>query len=212
LTTTTTYYAQARNTTTGCTSASRLAVTGTVNPDVAQATITGNSSNSCPTKTVPLTATATGATGYTWYRNGSQVQKSTSPNYTVSSAGNYTVIGYNAYCSGATSSSKYISINDCGSVPGCTGFSVVNANVSHDGEANLSDAVERCNAMGGRLPTYNEIHCMCNNKSTVPGGFKNAWYWISGGAPNASHNVYSSALCTPGQEPSSTTWNYRCVR
>jgi hypothetical protein len=60
-----TYYAQARNTTTGCLAAARTAVTATVNPLPASAAA-GNSSR-CGTGTVTITATPGGGETIDWY-------------------------------------------------------------------------------------------------------------------------------------------------
>jgi hypothetical protein len=61
--TTTTYYAQVRNTTTGCTSASRVAVTATINALPAVA-VTAASSDVCAGTSTTLTAS--GAVSYVW--------------------------------------------------------------------------------------------------------------------------------------------------
>jgi putative hemolysin len=201
-----TYYAQARNTTTGCVSATRLPVTVTVNPDVAQATITGNSSNSCPTKTVPLTAAATGATNYTWYRNGSQVQDGTSPNYTVSSTGNYTVAGYNAYCFGATSTAKSVTINFCGDVQGCDNVYLINKYASNDGKGYSWDGEDYCAAQGGRLANSAELKCMCENLSNVPGGLEPEYYW------NYNGTITHGSTCRSYGTDNHVQAYWRCVK
>jgi hypothetical protein len=206
-----TYYAQARNTTTGCVSATRLPVTVTVDPVVAQATITGYSSNSCPTTTVSLTATATGATGYTWYRNGSQVQKSTSPNYTVSSTGNYTVVGYNASCSGATSTNKSVTINPCVYSSACN-LQLLQGSSSTDGNRNWADASADCSTRGFRLPTLSEMACLCQNNP--PGGLNptnDAPYWTTTKHESKGYFAVRDA-CNETPYVETTIGQYRCVK
>ena len=113
----TTYYAEARDVTTGCVSASRLAVTGTVS--INTATIAGAAVNTCPDATVLLTATAAGATSYTWYKYGEeeqeQVQSGASHSYTVTESGTYSVEGMDAACTGLASDGFPVTIN---AVPG----------------------------------------------------------------------------------------------
>jgi uncharacterized protein (TIGR02145 family) len=84
--------------------------------DIAQATISGDASNTCPALTVVLTTTASGATTFTWYKNGSQVQSGTSTSYTVTATDSYTVQGKHAYCTGTASAAKVVTISSC-----CTG-------------------------------------------------------------------------------------------
>jgi hypothetical protein len=212
-TNTASYYAQARNTSTGCISAARLAVTVTINTAVAQATISGSSSNACPATTVALYATASGATTFTWYRNGSQVQKSTSSAYTASSAGSYTVRGANANCTGATSSSKTVAINSCASVTGCSGLEVLTTNVQYDGIANWTNASNACAGMGGRLPSAGEMNCMCEHKSSVPGGLRNGAHWTASG-PNfdSMYVVHVYDECRYEYYGGNNSIPYRCVK
>ena len=65
ISTTTTYYAQARNTTTGCVSFGRLAVTATVNTYNAPPTV--SSASRCGNGTVTLTATPANGEPIDWY-------------------------------------------------------------------------------------------------------------------------------------------------
>jgi hypothetical protein len=205
-----TYYAQARNTTSGCVSATRLPVTVTVDPVVAQATITGYSSNSCPTTTVSLTATATGAIGYIWYKDGTEVQSGTSSSYTVSSTGNYTVVGYNASCSGATSTAKYVSITPCSYlVPGCP-FSVTTP-LSYDAiDITWDVANTTCAQLGARLPSRSELQCLCNSGSTL--NTLSRIYWTS--EPHSTDHLYlvSSEDCSVSYAHKGLFFRARCVK
>jgi hypothetical protein len=196
LTDTKTYYAQARNMTTGCTSASRLAVTGTVYTAVSKAVISGASSNTCPAINVALIATATGATSYTWYKGGSQVQNSTSNAYTVTETGVYTVKGDNANCTGATSNDQNVTINDCGNVPGCPNLTVLTTNWGNDGYSDWHNSNDLCKSRGGKLPSVEELQCLCAHHANVPGGIDDLnWYWSR---TPASNGKYYKVDCTQG--------------
>ena len=63
----------------------------------------------CPGQTTQLTVNAlTGASYYIWYKNGTQVQSSTSRTLTVSSEGNYSVKGANVCGASQSSASKNV--------------------------------------------------------------------------------------------------------
>ena len=161
----------------GCVSAAK-AGTITVHPAVAAASITGNSSNTCPASTVSLSAAASGATSFTWYRNGSQVQTGASSAYTVTSSGSYTVQGKNANCTGTTSTSIVVTINSCRNVTGCGGLQVYQTTSAYDGQGNWSAANSYCTSRGARIPTRTELECMCTNRGQLPGGYRGSvQYW-----------------------------------
>jgi hypothetical protein len=160
-----------------------------------------------------LTAAATGATNYTWYRNGSQVQNSTSPNYTVSSTGNYTVAGYNASCSGTTSVAKNVQILDCNAVPGCDGLNLLQGTAPVDGAMGWSAAKNYCASNGARLPTPSELNCMCNHKSSLPGSYSNALrYWSNSNNPDGTYHAIQFDDCTYKYINANTSLNFRCVK
>ena len=164
----------------GCTSAQKTG-TITVNIAVAQATITGAASNTCPSVTVSLSASASGATTYTWYKNNSQVQTSTSGNYTVTASGSYTVQGKNANCTGTNSSQKVITIKS-GSLPSCACPILYQTTAYYEGAGVWTEADKLCKDNGARLPTITELECMCSHKSELAnkGGYTtNDYYWSS---------------------------------
>jgi hypothetical protein len=70
----------------------------------------------------------------------------------------------------------------CGNFTVCSGFSEVSENAS-DGYKSQADANTLCaeKGAGWRLPTNGELKCMCNNKSSLPGGYKENYYWSSVG-------------------------------
>jgi hypothetical protein len=181
----------------------------TVNTAVGQATISGAASNTCPTTTVSLTASATGATTFTWYRNSSQVQTGTSRSYTVTSSGSYTVQGKNANCTGTTSSSKVVNIDECNEVPGCSGLKVYNTSAATDGKGTWSSANTYCANNNARLPTEEELLCMCNNAAYIPGGFA-GWYWSST-ASGSVHKYVISPGCTSSDNVKTDNGDFRCV-
>jgi hypothetical protein len=165
---------------TGCTAASD-AQTVAVSP-VGAATITGDASNTCPDTTVALTASATGATSFTWYKDGTPVQTGASDTYSVTESGTYTVQGKNANCIGSASSSTVATINDCLAVPGCPGFRLYQTTATHDGQANWGFANSYCTSRGARLPTVTELDCMCKQKGNLPidiAGYESDFYWSS---------------------------------
>jgi hypothetical protein len=207
-------------------SASRLTVTGTVNTAVADATIYGDDSNFCPATTVELYADAEGATTFTWYQDGEQVQRETYSEFSVTSSGSYTVQGENANCTGITSSTKEVTISACCTYCGgatwtsCSsttaqeyyyydgqnvwsdgtrnGFTMI-SNVQYEGNGKVSwqDAYALCDRKGAgwRLPTYEELLCMCIKKNNFiypvpPGGYVYGEHWSSSWAHNQALRPY----------------------
>jgi uncharacterized protein (TIGR02145 family) len=118
----TTYYAEARIVATNCVSASRTAVTATMNT-VPTINTHPASVATCSGSTVQLTVAASSATGYQWMKNGSNVTDGsggTTASYrTGALSGNatYTVVESNAACT-VTSNAAYITAT--GTVPNST--------------------------------------------------------------------------------------------
>ena len=90
ISTSTTYYAQARNSTTGCVSATRLAVTGTMN--ALPANPTGTNGSRCGSGTVTISATSSGAV-IDWYN--------------AASGGTLLLSGNNSYTPSISTSTTY---------------------------------------------------------------------------------------------------------
>ena len=83
----------------------------------AKATITGDSENTCPATSVILTATATDATSYKWYKGSSIISGETGNTYTVTQSGTYYAVGINANGTGNQSDGKAVTISTCIAVP-----------------------------------------------------------------------------------------------
>jgi hypothetical protein len=196
----------------GCTSAVKTG-TITVHTAVAQASIDGNASNTCPAATVSLSASASGATSYTWYKDGTSVQTGTSSAYTVSASGSYTVQGKNANCTGTTSSSKVVTISDCGDVPGCTNLKLYQTTSSSNGRGTWSTANSYCASKNARLPTRTELECMCSNKANLPCGYVSNVYWSSTQYDSGIYYVvgFDSSSCGTFDSNSSISYYFRCV-
>jgi hypothetical protein len=190
----------------------------TGNPDgimyaVAQATITGDVSNTCPAETVVLTAAAENATTFTWYKNGVQVQSGTSAQYTVGATDIYTVQGENTGCRGTVSIPYIVTISSCGAVPGCPGLAVVQSTLSRDGYDKLNEAEKYCARAGGWLPSKAELLCLCEHVGDVPGGLAGA-LWTR--TPYPDLDYYTYVIEVPACRVVSWTYNYpqsfRCVK
>ena len=199
----------------GCTATKAGAATVTVHTAVAQATISGNASNTCPATSVSLYATASGATTFTWYRNSSPVQTGTSSAYTVTSSGNYTVQGKNANCTGSTSITKVVTISACGNVPGCTNLTLLQTSSASDGLADWYTADEYCRGAGARLPTTSEMLCLCEHESSVPGTlYTRQGYWTVDCWGDTGTYVFKDENCNTQKYASCSelTEYFRCVK
>ncbi len=75
-------------------------------------TISGPSSNTCPSTSVTLT-TEQGMSNYQWYLNGDVISGANSYTYNVIQSGNYTVSYTNSYGCSGTSAPKSVTINPC---------------------------------------------------------------------------------------------------
>lgn len=75
-------------------------------------TITGPSSNTCPSNSV-LLSTESGMTNYQWYLNGNPISGANAYQYTATQSGNYTVSYTNSFGCSGTSAPKSITINPC---------------------------------------------------------------------------------------------------
>ncbi len=133
ITGTTIYYAQARNTTTGCVSSTRTAVTATINP--VPTVIITNPASVCDPTTVDLTAAAvtsgsTSALTYTYWTDAAATASLSSPS-AVKTSGTYYIKGTTAAGCAATVQSVTVTVNSTPTVavsnPAptiCTGSSV----------------------------------------------------------------------------------------
>jgi hypothetical protein len=208
ITSSTTYYAQSRNTSTGCVSTSRTEVTATVNPIPSAPTMAGSSSY-CTSGTITATA-GSGGNGIKWGDTGSTVSLRT-----VTTTGTYRAVTTSAAGCTSSSATKSVTIvqkgtsgNDvtaCGCADGlndcsgtclttccsncaswttCAGFTEV-SNVKSEFCVGCSYAINQtivfCPTKGDgwRLPTRPELLCMCQNHATLPGGYEDGYYMSS---------------------------------
>jgi hypothetical protein len=184
---TNTYYAQSRDTKTGCVSTSRLVVTGMAH-DVPTVTTT-DAQAVCMTGAVTLTATAGGGTTtantYTWIvgaspatiTNGSQFSTTVSYGSTQ-----FSVTIQNVYdCSSAASTgtvthqlSVAVNFPEFGEIiflQGCASSDLAET-------VNLQTARNYCSARQARLPDYRELLYMCDSPNLVPGGLHYGSSWL----------------------------------
>jgi hypothetical protein len=204
ITATTTYYAQARNTSTSCVSATRLAVSGTMNalPTVSL----GNPSGTCSNVSITLTATGSNVSSWAW--SGSGGGSGSGAVYTISSptVGSKTVTVTGTSSAGCTASaSKTFSIVQCcseygqpvgsGCCPGLTaadgvcsastftgckkdgGGTLIIAYTDQTGPVSQAEAKTACPS-GWRLPSKAEQDCMKDNRTQIP-GLTNMYHWNS---------------------------------
>jgi hypothetical protein len=83
----------------------------------AKAAISGDSENICPVTKIILTASATDATSYKWYKGNSAINGVNGNTYEATQSGTYYVTGINAIGEGIKSDGKLVTINNCPSLP-----------------------------------------------------------------------------------------------
>jgi hypothetical protein len=186
LSTSATYYAQAKLSSDGCVSAlPRTAVVATVIAYPVISTQPATSTSVCMGTAVTLKVVASPATAYQWKKNGANVTGGTSANYTtaaVTANATYSVVVGNAGACSTTSDNAPVSLKTAGCldhVTGCSGFTFV-SNTKSEGYMQSSDAITYCNAKANgpwRLPTVAELLCICSNKSQLQSGYHATSYW-----------------------------------
>jgi hypothetical protein len=193
----------------GCTSAAQTG-TITVYAAVNTTTITGNPHNPCPTTTVALSATASGATTFTWYKDSLQVQTGTSNTYAATASGTYTVQGLNENCTGTTSAAHAVHISSCITVPGCPKITLYQTTDSSDGKDTWSGADKYCRNKGARLPSLEDLICMCAHRASITGGLEKASYWSSGVA-GVDYYYVPHNTCFGEKTSGMQKFKFRCV-
>jgi hypothetical protein len=166
ITATTTYYAEARHTTAGCVSASRLAVTGTVKSPAA--------AGQAPD------ATCGCASG-------------------LQNCGNVC----HSCCSAAFTA--------------CSGFTTVSC-VTSEARVDFTSAANLCAAKGAgwRLPTETEGKCLCEYRTSIPGGLPvNSWYWTNTTVTTTAARMWyatEDGLCAAGSSYQFNPADVKCVK
>ncbi|MDR0558673.1 MAG: hypothetical protein LBG92_00745 [Prevotellaceae bacterium] len=82
-----------------------------------KAIISGDSANKCPATSITLTASATGAISYKWYKGNTLIDEEHTDKYNVTSTGTYSVTGINANGTGNQSDGKTVTISTCIAIP-----------------------------------------------------------------------------------------------
>jgi hypothetical protein len=221
LTATTTYHAQARNTTTGCVSTTRLAVTGTV-ISVPVITTHPATTATCSGSTVSLSVVASNATAYQWKKGSSNVvdgSGGTTANYTtaaLTAGATYSVVVANGACS-VTSNNALVSIqtDGCDNFTLCPGFTIVST-VSHEDNSRMywmtADGYCRGKGTNWRLPTLTELKCLCANGAALPGGYVDSWYWSSSRRDDGYYETVTFGICRDGISLNGGSGHVKCVR
>jgi hypothetical protein len=181
-----TYYAQSRNTSTGCVSASRLAVTGLAYaiPSVT----TTNAEAICQTGAVTLTATAIGspttANTYTWIVGASQATTTTNGTYSTTVQPGSTTFHVSVTIEGGcTSGGTQGTAHRCALILNIPGYGVIElaqGNAPYDiAGADWYESTAHCAEKGFRLPTLVEAQHLFTYRALVPGGVGAIWAWTS---------------------------------
>ncbi|GHT09861.1 hypothetical protein AGMMS4956_00270 [Bacteroidia bacterium] len=109
-----TYYAAGLNATGEGTKSTGKTVAISYCPIVPQqAVVTGDATNTCPTATVTLTANASGATSYKWYKGNDLINGATSSTYAATESATYYAAGVNDDGEGTKSTGKVLTIESC---------------------------------------------------------------------------------------------------
>jgi hypothetical protein len=175
----------------------------------------------CAGSEITLTATA-GAASYS-FNNGAW-QTDNIMTLTVTANSTFTVKAASASGCESAEASKEVAVSicctNCGLWATCN-FSLI-SNVSYENSTlmNGSSADTYCKNKdaGWRLPTLDELRCICQNKSSLPGGYeRDAYYWSSEPVSSGQHhalyfdadNIYT---CQNGSSHDGANRNVKCVK
>jgi uncharacterized protein (TIGR02145 family) len=194
-----------------------------------------------PTITIGNSSDASGGDGsitYEWRRSGTPLTGSNSTSYSIdsdpdnySTPGTYTftrwakdgACAYWVASSGIytlTVEEPIIAWTDCSSKsPGFTMIS--NRQYAGSGKMNWNEADAYCKGIdsGWRLPSRDELICICNNKGSLPGGSSETYYWSSTPHDSDSHHTmdFFDCDCDNHHPDSATDTDYgpllvKCVK
>jgi hypothetical protein len=226
LTTTTTYTVTVRNAY-GNTSA--VSNTGTITvhdaPTIALTSGSNNQSivnNNAITQIQYTTTNATGAeisgqppgVSGTW----SDGKYTLSGTPTITGTYKFTVITINN--NGCTNATAIGTISVCRrsskSWTTCSGITEITSEESEMCQTlTYAQAVTACAAKGAgwHLPTVSQLQCICNNKSTVPGGMTGSFNWTSEQGTSANYyKTVSVSTCNSSQAGIGAAINVKCVK
>jgi hypothetical protein len=75
------------------------------------------------------------------------------------------------------SSDTVVILRGSGYVPGCYNLYVLSSDRQSDGRLSWNAAAGTCDRLGARLPTAEELTCLCAHQADVPGGLRRKVYW-----------------------------------
>jgi hypothetical protein len=210
-------YSVSVNNAAGCTSAVAIG-TITVHPAVAQASITGSATIPCIEATVLLTASASGATTFTWFENDSQVQTGTSTSYIAIRSGNYTVTGENANCTGTTSAVSTVKVS-YDKVHDYTPFRMWQNISPYDGVGTWLEAFEFCDTRDASITNPWNLECLDEHIAElgpVGGMIMGGEYWGLWASDPGEHGqrtapVHRLGYHTTEYRPADENHYWRCV-
>jgi hypothetical protein len=231
VTATKTYYAQAKHSTTTCVSAlPRKNVVATVISNPVISTQPATSTSVCSGTAVTLGVVANPATAYQWKKNGVNVTNGTggtAATYTtaaVTANATYSVVVGNAGACSTTSDNALVSIKTSGCYDqidptGCSGsinFTYI-SNVTSEGSMNWSTANTFCNnktGSGWRLPTHDELRCICSKSAQLASSYLQGWYWTSTLTSTGNYNIVQLSSCPVFgyADTPSAVHNVKCVK
>jgi gliding motility-associated-like protein/uncharacterized repeat protein (TIGR01451 family) len=176
----------------GCSSSKTMDVTVTATPPTPAINPAGSTSI-CAGNSVVLTASATGATTYQWYFNGTAISGATAATYTANAAGDYTVTAANAGgCTSGIAMATTVTVNPTPATPS------VNAGASTT-FCSGGNVILTANATGAA--TYQWYL----NGTAIPGA--TAVNYTAATAGDYTVGIASAAGCTSAISPAVTITN-----
>ncbi len=92
----------------------------------------------------------------------------------------------------------------------CSGITAITTATS-EGTKTWSEANNYCNNLGMRLPTHDELHCICDNKSQLPNNYVSSWYHTTISKPGTTWTLVHFSNCESNSAAVSGRDYVRCV-